>query len=286
MKYLFQKIEPYLLLMRLHRPIGILLLLWPTLIALWLAANGRPDFATMLIFVAGVVVMRSAGCVINDYADRNIDRHVARTKDRPLATGTITASQALGLFVLLVILAIGLVIQLKLSTIVLSSIGLILVIIYPFAKRFTFYPQFILGLAFAWGIPLVYMQLQNALPVETWILFTSIICWVVAYDTQYALADITDDLQIGVKSTAIAFGKYVAPIIFSLQILSLAGLSYVGWSKSLRWQFFAGLLVALAFAIYQQYLIKDGEPGACLKAFKNNNYFGAVIFLGLLLGIN
>lgn len=275
-------IRPYIELMRLHRPIGTLLLLWPTLIALWLAADGKPDSKTLLIFVLGVIVMRAAGCVMNDFADRNIDAHVDRTKNRPLATKAITEKKAIRLFIVLITIAFVLVLQLKLQVILLSGVALCLAIIYPFAKRFTNYPQFILGLAFSWSIPMVYAQVQGDLSTETWLLYISTMLWIVAYDTQYAMVDKKYDLKLRVKSTAITFGDYDKIIIFSLQLLFLIGLITIGVDTALSHEYFFGLLIALGLSVYQQSLIKDREPEHCFSAFLNNNYVGAVIFCGLL----
>lgn len=269
--------------MRLHRPIGTLLLLWPTLIALWLSSEGEPSYNTVLIFVLGVIIMRAAGCVINDYADRNIDLHIKRTKNRPLAKKAIAGKNALQLFIGLLMAAFVLVLQLNTYTIVLSLAALGLALIYPFAKRFTHYPQFILGMAFSWSIPMVYAQTHGVLSAEAWVLYCSILFWVIAYDTQYAMVDKADDLKIGVRSTAIAFGKYDKVIIFALQLLALTGLAMLGLYKHLSFNYFLGLMLALALAIYQQWLIKDRLPENCFSAFLNNNYFGLVIFIGLLL---
>ncbi len=276
-------LRPYIALMRLDKPIGIFLLLWPTLIALWLAAEGMPSLKIAGVFIGGVILMRSAGCVINDYADRNFDAHVARTMNRPLAAGKINSGDALKLFMLLLCLSLLLVSYLSIFTILLSFVAGCLAIVYPFAKRFTKYPQFILGSAFAWSIPMAYAQLQNKLTIDTWILFASIMAWVVAYDTQYAMADKLDDLKIGIKSTAITFGAYDKLIVFILQCCCLLGLYSIGVINNLSWPFNMGLFLALSLVMYQQWLIKDRLPHLCMAAFLNNNYFGLVIFLGLLL---
>lgn len=272
----------YILLMRLNKPIGIFLLLWPTLIALWLASHGAPNLKIAVVFVLGVLIMRSAGCVINDYADRDFDAHVARTMNRPIASGKINAKTALKIFIFLLISAFVLVLKLNMFTILLSGVAASLAIVYPFAKRFTNYPQFILSLAFAWGIPMVYAQVQGQLTAETWVLFLSIMAWVIAYDTQYAMADKTDDLKIGIKSTAIVFGMYDKIIVFLLQCCCLLGFYSLGVLNNLGWPFDFSLIIALALAGYQQYLIKDRSPQRCMAAFLNNNYFGLVIFLGVV----
>jgi len=273
----------YITLMRIDKPIGIFLLLWPTLIALWLASNGVPNVKIVVIFVCGVFIMRSAGCVINDYADRNFDAHVTRTKNRPIASGTIKANSALKVFACMLTVALLLVLQLNTFTILLSCVAAILAIIYPFSKRFTNYPQFILGLAFAWSIPMAYAQVQGQLTNETWVLFLSSISWIIAYDTQYAMADKQDDLKVGIKSTAIAFGVYDKLIVFALQLCCLLGLYSIGVVNNFRWPFYLGLSMALCLAIYQQWIIKDRLPQRCMAAFLNNNYFGLVIFIGVML---
>lgn len=276
-------VKPYLHLMRVDRPIGTFLLLWPTLIALWLASNGRPSAKILLIFVLGVIIMRAAGCVLNDYVDRDFDPHVSRTKTRPLASGQTTPKRALVLFIILLSTAFILSLCLNLKTIILSFVGAGLTSIYPFSKRFTFYPQFILGLAFAWSIPMVYTEVQGCIASETWLLYASILFWVMAYDTQYAMVDKIDDLRLGIKSTAITFGNYDKAIIFSLQLLMLLGFIIIGIIKNFGIFYFLGLALALCLAVYQQWLIKDRVPERCFAAFLNNNYIGALIFCGLIL---
>lgn len=278
-------IKPYIYLMRLNRPIGILLLLWPTLIALWLASNGKPDYKIVSIFVLGVIVMRSAGCVINDYADRDIDPFVSRTKNRPLANGTITVHRARILFTLLMLIAFILVVHLSFYTIALSSVGAILAILYPYAKRFTSYPQIVLGMAFGWSIPMVYAQVQHSLDIQTWLLYLSNLLWVVAYDTEYAMVDKEDDLKIGVKSTAIAFGRYDQIIILCLQLLCIMGYVIIGILNQLNQYYYIGLALAVALIIYQQWLIKDRLQDKCMQAFLNNAYLGAAIFAGVIAAL-
>ncbi len=278
-------LNPYLALMRVDRQIGTLLLLWPTLWGLWLASNGQPDLKNSVTFILGVIVMRAAGCVINDYADRNFDGKVSRTAQRPLATQKLAPCNALMLFGALLSIALVLALQLHWKTLALSVIAAILTIIYPFAKRFTNYPQVILGAAFAWGIPMVYMQLQNQLPPQAVILFLSTLAWVVAFDTQYAMADKSDDVKIGIKSTAIAFGNYDRIMIAILQILSIAGLCWIGNTQQLAWPYYLALACALVLSMYQQILIKDKEPKKCIKAFLNNNYFGMLVFVGFIFGL-
>ncbi len=277
-------LQPYLALMRLNKPIGIFLLLWPTLIALWLASDGTPDFGILSIFCAGVVIMRSSGCVINDYADRNYDPQVERTKNRPLATKQIRPANALILFVLLLSIAFILVLQLNLQVILLSVVAATLAIIYPFSKRFSRYPQIILGLAFAWSIPMVYMQVQQRIPVEAWVVLASTMCWVVAYDTVYAMADKTDDLKIGIKSTAITFGKYAKQIVFALHCSALLGFVYVGINRNAGISYYICLAMAFGLALYQQFQIKTLDPKRCFAAFLNNNWFGALLFVACARG--
>ena len=278
-----QKLQQYYLLMRMDRPIGTWLLMWPTLWALWIAAQGIPTLALLFIFCTGVFIMRSAGCVINDLADRNIDRHVSRTRERPITSGKISSREALGLFVILISLAFILVLFLNVYTIVLSVGALILASIYPFMKRYTHYPQIVLGMAFSWSIPMAFAAQQGRVPMLAWALYAVTILWIVAYDTMYAMADREDDLHIGVKSTAIAFGNADRLIIALLQLGFLAGLSGIAVYLQAGVFFYLGILAAAGFAIYQQFLIRNREPSACLHAFLNNNWFGMVIFAGIFL---
>lgn len=265
--------------MRFHKPIGTLLLLWPTLIALYLAAKGQPNLTLILIFCSGVIIMRAAGCVINDYADHELDRHVTRTKQRPLAAQQLAPQAALKLFIVLLALASCLALQLSFNTLLLAMVAASLTIIYPFMKRISGYPQFVLGLAFAWSIPIAYMQVNNKLSIETWLLFVSIMAWVIAYDTQYAMADKIDDLNIGIKSTAISFANYDKVIIFLLQVLCLIGFISLGIIKNFAMQFYLLLGLAFTLVLYQQWLIKDRLPARCMTAFLNNNYFGMLLFI-------
>ncbi len=272
----------YFLLMRLHRPIGIYLLLHPTLWALWLASKGQPRVELIIIFVMGVILMRSAGCVINDFADRNVDPHVRRTKDRPIASGLVSSKEALYLFIFLILLAFLLVLHLNFFTILLSIPAVCLAILYPFMKRYTHFPQIILGAAFSWAIPMVFSAQLNQVPLLAWWLFLTALLWTVAYDTQYAMTDREDDLKIGVKSTAIFFGKFDKLIIGILQVLVLISLSLIGVFEHLNLFYQFGVLVMAGFFIYQQYLIKDREPTRCFQAFLNNHWAGLVVFLGLV----
>lgn len=277
------RLVAYAQLMRLDRPIGIWLLLWPTLWGLWMAAGGPPDREVLLIFVAGVVLMRSAGCVINDFADRDIDPHVARTADRPLAAGRITPAEALVLFALLSLAALVLVLQTNALTVALSVPAALLAASYPFAKRFHHMPQAHLGAAFAWSIPMAFAAQTGHVAPVAFALFLVAVLWIVAYDTFYAMADRAEDLEIGVKSSAILFGRHDRLITATLQMLVLAGLALIGQHLGYGPWFAAGLLVAFGLAAWQQWLIRHRAPEACFRAFLNNHAFGAVVFAGLLL---
>lgn len=283
MTSLWNRLQPYWQLTRMNRPIGILLLLWPTLTALWIAAGGFPDIKILLIFIAGVVLMRAAGCAINDYADRHIDGQVWRTENRPLATGTLTAKQAVLTFVTLALVAFILVLQLNNFTIALSLIAVLLAAIYPFMKRFTYLPQLVLGMAFGWAIPMAFAAQTNALPAIVWWLFVANIVWTTMYDTFYAMADREDDLQAGVKSTAILFGKYDLLIQALLQLGYLLIMVMIGLQLQLGMMFYLGLLIAAMLFIYQLRLSKHRERNACLQAFLNNNWVGAVVFFSIVV---
>jgi 4-hydroxybenzoate polyprenyltransferase len=277
------RLREYALLMRWHRPIGALLLLWPTLWALWLSSAGRPDARVTLVFVLGVFLMRSAGCAINDYADRDFDRHVARTRERPLTAGRITRHEALGLFIVLSLVALALVLQLNRYTVGLAVVGALLAATYPFMKRYTHLPQFYLGLAFGWGIPMAFAAHAGSVPPLAWLLFAANIFWTVAYDTEYAMADRDDDLKIGVKSTAILFGTWDRLMVGLAHAVSLGLLALVGAVAGLGGGYYAGLLGAAGFGVYQQYLIRDRDREQSFRAFLNNNGFGACVFAGIVL---
>ncbi len=279
----FTQFNRYSQLMRLDKPVGIFLLLWPTLMALWVAGQGKPSARIVLVFVIGVLIMRSAGCVINDIADRHLDKAVARTKDRPLASGRISCQEAWLLFVALISVAFILVLQLDRDTILLSFVGLLLAMLYPFMKRYTHFPQFILGVAFGWSIPMAFSALTQGIPVSAMVLYLATICWAIVYDTEYAMVDREDDLRIGIKSTAIFFGKYDRFIIAVLQCIVLGLFIILGRLLALGLFYPVGLLFAAITAVYQQYLIKDREPQQCFKAFLSNHWFGAFIFMGLWL---
>nr|WP_277756434.1 4-hydroxybenzoate octaprenyltransferase [Rosenbergiella nectarea] len=270
-------------LMRLDKPIGTLLLLWPTFWALWLSGMSFPPLSVLIVFTLGVIFMRAAGCVVNDYADRNIDGHVERTKHRPLASGRVTAKEAKGLFIVLVLCSFLLVLTMNRMTILLSVGGVILASIYPFMKRYTHLPQVVLGAAFGWAIPMSWAAVTETLPSVCWLLFFANICWTVAYDTQYAMVDRNDDLKIGVKSTAILFGRHDRSIIGLLQFSTLLLLGLVGRSLHLNSFYYGGLVIAAILFVWQQKLIYHRERGDCFQAFLNNNYVGLVIFAGVIL---
>ncbi|MGH8397785.1 MAG: 4-hydroxybenzoate octaprenyltransferase [Gammaproteobacteria bacterium] len=273
----------YLRLMRLHRPIGAFLLLWPTLWALWLASDGRPTPKLFAIFVIGVFVMRSAGCIMNDFADRNFDPRVRRTRDRPLATREVGVWEAMILFIILCLIALGLVLLLNRLTLELSVIGAVLVLTYPFMKRYTYLPQPYLGMAFGWGIPMAYAAVTDHVPTVAWLIFIANVIWSTVYDTLYAMVDRPDDLRIGVKSTAILFGDLDRVIVGILQVLLLADLVLVGIQTDMSAVYYVGLLFAAWFAVYEQVLVRRRNPQRCFQAFMNNNWFGAAVFAGILL---
>jgi len=280
---IFNRLREYAMLMRLHRPIGVLLLLWPTLWALWLAADGRPDTRMVMIFVLGVILMRSAGCVINDYADRNFDRHVRRTRDRPLTAERVTVREALTLFGFLSGASFILVLQLNRLTVALSLAGALLTVAYPFMKRYTHLAQFYLGLAYSWGVVLAFAAETERVPLIAWLTFAANLCWVIAYDTEYAMVDREDDLKIGIKSTAILFGSWDRFMVGISHGLALLLLALVGYLAVLGSWYYLGLIAAACIALYQQYLLRGREPQRCFQAFLNNNWFGASIFIGLVL---
>jgi 4-hydroxybenzoate polyprenyltransferase len=277
------RLREYALLMRLDKPIGTFLLLWPTLWALWLAGTGHPRQKVVVVFVLGAFLMRSAGCVINDIADRNLDPHVVRTRDRPLAAQRVSVREALWLFIVLCVVAFSLVLLTNTLTILLSLVGIILAMTYPFMKRFHYFPQVHLGAAFGWSIPMAYAAVTGTVPAVAWLLFSANVVWSVVYDTIYAMVDREYDLQIGTKSTAILFGNREKRIIARLQTLLLLLLILVGVVAGLGWAYYVGLFAAAWFALYQQYLIRDREPSQCFKAFLNNNWFGLAVFCGILL---
>ncbi|MGH8528534.1 MAG: 4-hydroxybenzoate octaprenyltransferase [Nevskiales bacterium] len=276
------KLRDYAQLMRLDRPIGIYLLLWPALWALWFAGDGHPRPLNIVIFIAGVVLMRSAGCVINDYADRDFDPRVERTRNRPIAAGRVTPREALILFAVLCVAALLVALPLNRLAIALSVPAVLLAASYPFAKRYTYLPQAHLGAAFGWAVPMAFAAEQNTVPPLAWLLFLVTLLWAVAYDTFYAMVDRQDDLKIGVKSSAILFGRADRLITALLQLAVVAGLLWAGvWTGSGAWYYF-GLAAAAGLALYQQWLIRERESAACFKAFLNNHWFGAAVFAGII----
>ncbi|MDE3739308.1 4-hydroxybenzoate octaprenyltransferase [Pseudomonas resinovorans] len=272
----------FIQLTRLDKPIGIYLLLWPTLWALWIAGEGGPSLANLVIFVLGVNLMRAAGCVINDYADRNFDGHVSRTRARPLASGRVTPREALVFFVILVAISFVLVHFTNATTIWLSFGGLALAACYPFMKRYTFYPQVVLGAAFSWGMPMAFTAETGELPAAAWLLYIANLLWTVAYDTYYAMTDREDDLKIGVKSTAILFGDADRLIIATLQGLALFCLVLAGNRFELGLCFYLGLLAAAACFAWEFYSTRTRDPQACFKAFLHNHWAGLAIFAGIV----
>lgn len=276
-----QKWDVYSRLTRIDRPIGTLLLMWPCLMALMLAAGGMPDLKVLVIFIIGVVIMRACGCIINDYADRDLDSFVERTKSRPLASGEISTKEALILFVVLGLSAFGLVLLLNGLVVKLSVVGIILTIIYPFTKRITNMPQMFLGVVWSWSIPMAYAAQTGEVPIEAWWLFAANWFWTVAYDTMYAMVDRDDDLKVGIKSTAILFGKYDRQIIGLFQLAALACFIAAGWSADRGLLYGLGLLTFVGFSTYQQMLIFERKRAPCFKAFLNNNWAGLALFVGL-----
>ncbi|MEM0910604.1 MAG: 4-hydroxybenzoate octaprenyltransferase [Pseudomonadota bacterium] len=283
-----QNANAYWRLMRVNKPIGIYLLLWPTLWALLLASYqstgyGLPSIPIVLVFVLGVFLMRSAGCVINDFADRHFDGKVKRTKDRPLATGEVSEQEALQLFILLISLSFLLVLTLNWQTILLSFVALLLASVYPFVKRYTHFPQIVLGAAFSWSIPMAAMAITVNLPTWVWLLYIANLAWTVAYDTQYAMVDRKDDLQVGIKSIAIFFGRYDLLAIALLQLIFIGAMLIVFGALNIPWPAYAGVAVALGLFIRQWYNTKERDERACFEAFLNNHIAGMLVTLGLLI---
>lgn len=279
---LAERLRRYALLTRMHRPIGTLLLLWPCLWALWIAADGVPDRLVLAVFVAGTFLMRSAGCAINDYADRAIDGHVARTRDRPVAAGLVTPNEALAVAAVFSLVAFALVLLMNALTIALAVIGLLLAASYPYAKRYTYLPQVHLGAAFGWAVPMAFAAQAGALPPLAWLLYLAAILWATIYDTMYAMADRPEDLKIGVKSTAILFGDADLAILALLQVLLVVDLAVIGHQAGLGWPYVAGLAVAVGFMIRHQRMIAERKPMACFRAFLDNNWLGVAITIGVI----
>jgi 4-hydroxybenzoate polyprenyltransferase len=278
-----ERLADYARLMRLHRPIGIFLLLWPTLWAIWIAADGRPDPLVVAVFVSGVVLMRSAGCVVNDYADRDFDPFVARTRDRPIAAGRVSPREALALFAALCLVAFGLVLLMNRLTVLLSVAAVALAITYPFMKRYHHLPQVHLGVAFGWAVPMAFTaQTGTWPPAIAWVLLAAVVLWAVAYDTLYAMVDREDDLRIGVKSTAVLFASADRAVVAGVHATVLALLAVVGQLADLRWPYYAGLAVAAGLAAYQLWITRDRDPRQCFRAFLNNNWYGAAVFAGVV----
>lgn len=270
-------------LMRLDKPIGIFLLLWPMLIALWVAGKGKPNPTIVCVFILGAIIMRSAGCVINDLLDRRFDISVERTKNRPLAVGAISVTEALFVFFTLIFFAFLLVVQLNILTMMMSIIAVLLAAIYPLMKRYTHLAQVVLGATFGWAVPMAFTALTNQTPPETWLLYLATCCWAIVYDTEYAMADRVDDIKLGLKSTAILFGNADRAMIALFQLCVFLLLIKCGVGLGLGRIYYSGLFLASFFSIYQQYLIKDRISINCFKAFLNNNFLGATVFLGLVL---
>jgi 4-hydroxybenzoate polyprenyltransferase len=277
------KARTYAQLTRLDRPIGIWLLLWPVLWALWLSSAGRPDAHVFIVFVLGVVLTRSAGCAMNDYADRNFDGHVKRTRDRPLVTGQMDPMEALALCAGFGLIALGLAMTLNPLTQLLTLIGAGLVLTYPFMKRFFPLPQFYLGAAFTWSVPMAFAAHTNAIPRLAWVLFMAGVLWTMAYDTMYAMADREDDRKLGIRSAAILFGDADRFIVGIMQLMSLLALWLAGHELKLGLWYGLGLAFAAIFALYEQLLIRERKPEQCIRAFLNNNYFGMAVFIGIAL---
>jgi 4-hydroxybenzoate polyprenyltransferase len=277
------QLKNYLQLMRLDKPVGILLLLWPTLWALWLAGEGHPDGGLFVVFVLGVVVMRSGGCVLNDFADRNFDPYVERTRTRPIASGAVAPIEALTLFVALALVGIGLAAMLNRPAQLLAIVAAALTIAYPFVKRFISVPQFVLGAAFGWAVPMAFAAQTGKTSQLAWLVFGTALIWAVIYDTFYAMVDREDDVRIGVKSTAILFGDADLFIVGVLQVLMLISLLFVGSMAALGGWYYASVLVAAVLMAWHQWLARDRQPAGCFRAFLQNQYIGMVIFLGIVL---
>jgi 4-hydroxybenzoate polyprenyltransferase len=281
---IIQRLILYAQLVRLNKPIGSLLLLWPTLCALWLASSGQPDWHLVAIFSVGTVLMRSAGCAINDFADRDFDRHVKRTAERPLTAGKIRAWEAVMVAVVLALLSLALIHPLNLLTKQLSVLAVLIAASYPYFKRFFALPQAYLGIAFGFGIPMAYAAVLNTVPTEAWVLLLANVFWALAYDTEYAMVDRDDDLQIGIRTSAITFGRYDVLAVMLCYAISLALITAVGVQHELGKGFFIGMLVAAGIAVYHWTLIRERERMRCFAAFRHNNWLGATVFVGVVLG--
>jgi 4-hydroxybenzoate polyprenyltransferase len=281
--FIVRRIDAYERLMRLDKPVGALLLLWPTLWAVWLASGGRPGLGLFLVFFTGTFLMRSAGCAMNDYADRNFDPYVERTRSRPLAAGEIAPREALVVAAALSLTAFGLVLFLNPMAIALSFAGLAIAASYPFAKRFFALPQAYLGVAFGFGIPMAYAAIQGALPAECWLLLAANICYSFAYDTEYAMVDREDDAKLGIRTSALTLGRWDVPAVMGSYVVMLALLALVGARLQLGWPYYIGLAVAGGLMAYHWFLIRGRSREGCFKAFMHNNWIGAAIFAGIVL---
>ena len=280
-----QRLYAYACLIRLDKPIGTLLLLWPTYWALWLSNEGIPPLDLLIIFTLGTFLMRSAGCAMNDFADRDFDRHVERTKNRPITSGQISSTEAVLIAAILALLSFGLIWPLNLLTKQLSVFAILVAVVYPFTKRFFAMPQAVLGIAFGFGIPMAYAASQNQVPLEAWILFVGNIFWTIAYDTAYAMVDRDDDLRLGLRTSAITFGRFDVIAIAVCYGLLLFGLLWVTYLVQLNDLFWLGWIGALICAIYHVSLVRTRQRDACFKAFRQNNWLGAFLFLGIVLGL-
>ncbi len=278
-----EKLQLYWRLVRLDKPIGIVLLLWPTLSGLWLASNGKPDWQLVAIFTLGTILMRSAGCAVNDYADRDIDKFVKRTAERPITSGKISGKEALAVALVLVLLSFALIWPLNALTKQLSVAAVFIAASYPYFKRFFAIPQAYLGIAFGFGIPMAFAATQNHIPASAWLLLLGNVFWAIAYDTEYAMVDRDDDLKIGIKTSAITFGQFDVAAVMLCYAASFILTTIVGWQAGLRWFFLLGIMIAVACALYHYQLIKERERMACFAAFRHNNWLGAAIFAGIAL---
>ncbi len=277
-----QRLVAYGYLVRLNRPIGILLLMWPALWALWIAGEGKPRWTVVVIFILGVALMRSAGCAINDFADRKIDGKVERTRGRPLATGLVSPMEAVGVFVAISLMAFALVLFLNRETVLMSFVAVTLAAVYPFMKRYTHLPQLVLGMAFGWAVPMAYTALTGTVTPEGWLLYIATVIWALIYDTEYAMVDRADDVKIGVKSTAILFGDNDRVMIGLLQSAMLGLMVLVGAKLELGLYYYLGVVAGTLVFLRQQYLMRKRDPDGCFRAFLGNNYFGLVVFIGLV----
>jgi len=280
-----RRLDAYERLIRLDKPIGTLLLLWPTLWAVWLASNGRPTAYILIVFVVGTLLMRSAGCAINDFADRNFDAHVERTRNRPLAAGEIKPGEALAVGAVLALLAFGLVLFLNRFAILLSLLGLAVAASYPFTKRFFALPQAYLGIAFGFGIPMAYAAIQNRLPVECWVLLAANVFWAIAYDTEYAMVDRNDDVRLGIRTSALTLGRFDVAAVMACYAGMILLLVWIGIQRRLGVPYYAGLGAAWAMMGYHYLLIRGRSREGCFKAFRHNNWVGAAIFAGIVLSL-